>query len=244
MPSLSFANLGTTPGNHRVAVAGELYLLRTEDSQTVLVLDTRTYITKPPERYRVRFKPMGSVEVAVMPPSILKASIAAYKAFKRPFGTTLEEISDVYVVNLSGQAPATVGWRRLHWLFPNAKISNIPVGKTNWRAITEEEPNRHAIRDIEATGLVARGERVEVGPFKLFFFRNKDVGGGSSVLVSGDSNGQPFTLLLAEKKLHEYFPFDLIDTGPVKLRTLSAGRWHAFYNASVRTPVKELTEQT
>jgi hypothetical protein len=255
---LRFGNLGPTPGDHRVTVMGNIYVLMIDGSDTAIVFDPRFYETNPPsDEYNVKFKQVGSFEIATeLPPSLLAASSAAYESFTRPFGEELDEIKKVFVVNLSGQSPADIGWRQLQWIFPgeDVTISHIPVGRTNWNPITEDERERSIIHLIEETDLVERGEKVEIDPFTLYLFCSNR-GGTSSVLVAGQINGRDFTVLFAEEALHPFFPDNEIRTEALRLHHLSAGRWYGFYpdraasyatlsNPTGPTPVKVLHGRT
>lgn len=262
-----FACLGATPNNHRMSVNGNLYALILDDpirqsfrsdeprkerktTRTALVFDLRTYT--PKDEFKVTFKRIGDFDIATIPPSQLRARKRPTEG-ALPFADTLATVTQVYVVNLSQETPSTLGWKYLHRLFPNAtrpgrSISMIPLGRTDWRPIAEEDRDRRFILDVEQTGLVERGEKVKIEPLTLFLFRSRTEGGPASIIVTGEIMGRHFAFLLGDPAMRDFFVRDRVEqymdeTGvgleqrPTdengverpSLQHLSTGRWHAFY---------------
>ena len=244
MPTLRFANLGSTPGNSNVSVAGNLYILMTEDSTTAIVFDNRRYQIKiPSEDEKLTFRRIGDVEVAVLPESRLKLFKTDPSDYVSPFPLLLGNLRQVYVVSLS-ESPSMIGWRRLYDLFPNAEISNIPLGKTDWNPIQEEERKREIIHAIESTDLVDRGEKIRIGPFMLFLFRDKVSDRPASILIAGEVMSRPFAFFFGSDKFKTYFRSDRVRAKPTRIHNLNAGKWFAFYPSAGLPPVKEPLGQT
>ncbi len=234
VPTLQFANLGSTPGTPEVSVTGNPYVLIAEDSTTALVFDLRRYEVNPPiGEHEQKFKRVFDFEIPILSRSRLQLMKPTCKNGHRPFRETLDEVKQVYVVNLSGATPTIVGWRRLKWLFPNADISKVPLGRTNWKPILEENVGRNIIRSIESSGLVDRGEKIEIDPYTLFLFRSK-TGGSASILVTGEAMGRQFAFFFGAGAFREFFRSEGSGSEgsfwrPDKIHILSAGTWHFFY---------------
>jgi hypothetical protein len=249
MPTLRFANLGPTPGTSEISVMGSLYVLMTEDSTTAIVFDVRRYESHPPGNgHEIKFRRIGDFEIPILPKSRLQPTKSACESCHRPFQNVLGGVRQVYVVNLSGAMPTLIGWRRLRWLFPNADISKVPLGRIDWRPIAEEEMKRSIIRSIESTEFVDRGEKIEIGPFTLFLFRNKKADGSASILVTGEAMGRPFAFFFGDAAFKPFFrsgglgESEGIMRRPDKLHVLSAGVWHVFYPSLKNLPPAKLPE--
>jgi hypothetical protein len=224
MPTLKFANLGVTPSGEGVSVTGGVYALATDDSTTVIVFDVRRYVVSPPDaKYEVRFKRINGFEIPILPLSRLKLGQKPPEVTCPDLGT----VKQVFVVDLTGQPPAKIGWQHLRRLFPEATVSNIPLGRTDWKPVAEEGTKQRMIRAVEDTDLVERGEKVEIGPFTLFLFRSK-IDGSASVLATGETYSRAFSIFFGDAALSKFFPADRVDTETVGVHRLSAGRWNAF----------------
>jgi len=231
MPTLRFANLGPTPGDETTSVLGSLYVLMTEDSSTAVVFDLRTYDTLEGEG--ITFRRVGPFDIAILPRTRLGFDGGASSLRYPPlFGGILETVTEVYVVNFSEKPPAAIGWRHLRRLFPRARksISRIPIGRTDWDPVREDEKDYELIQSIVSTGLVECGEKIEIGPFRLFLFGDKSLHRPSSVLITGETRGRPFTFFFGGEEFGAHFTMNRVRMRSSRLHRLSAGRWFAFHS--------------